>query len=125
MNVVAVNGFLLAAFGVVQRAAGQGDVYGIRHTLSAEIFASFIYRNHAAAYFCLVTTVAVALALHGLWRQQKTDTARHGPAVVQFLFAGTALAAVVLTFSFGGNVAARPPAPGCCWPPAADDSCAR
>jgi len=85
----------------VQLAAGEGDVYGVRHTPSAEIFASFIYRNHAAGYFILVAAVAVALALDGLWRRRQS-AARHGPAILYFLFAITSLTAVVLTFSLGG-----------------------
>lgn len=101
LNVIAVNGFLLAAFGLVQLAAGQGDIYGVRHTEGAEIFASFIYRNHAAAYLQLVGTLAFALALHGLWRRHASEASR-GPAILHFLFAVTAVSAIVLTFSFGG-----------------------
>ncbi len=104
LNIVAANGFLLAAFGLVQLAAGKGDIYGVRHTEGAEIFASFIYRNHAAAYFYLVATIAAALTLHGLWRSRAAKAARHGPAILHGLFATTALAAVVLTCSLGGAI---------------------
>lgn len=102
LNVVAANGFVLAAFGLVQLAAGRNSIYGIRSAPSAEIFASFIYRNHAAAYFNLVLAVVIALALHTLRR--RSGAGGHGPAILYCLFALTALAAVVLSFSLAGAV---------------------
>lgn len=101
IGAIVLNGFLLAAFGLVQRAGGTLQIYGVRAVLGGDIFASFAYRNHAAAYFNLIAGAALALATRALWRERQ-DVTRRGPAVLFFLFAAMSLGAVVLTFSFGG-----------------------
>ncbi len=100
--VMAANGFALAAFGLVQRAAGTESIYGIRQTLSAEIFASFIYRNHAAAYLNVIALVAIALALRSYDRARRQGATGHDLSPLYTVFAATALCAVLLTFSLAG-----------------------
>jgi len=101
LTIIAANGFGLAAFGLVQRAAGSEAIYGFRRTASASIFASFPYRNHAAAYFNLVAMVAVMLLLRCVWRERHSGWNR-GPAILYLFFSLTLVAASVLTFSLGG-----------------------
>ncbi len=98
---IVANGFVLAAFGLVQRAGGGTKVLGVRPTIAGDFFASFIYKNHAAAFFNLVAMVASSLAIQALWRNRR-HAVRHGPAILHFIFAVTLMLAVVVTTSLSG-----------------------
>jgi hypothetical protein len=97
---VAVNAFLFAIFGLLQRAAGATAIYGLRPAHDY-FFAALIYKNHAAAYFSLATAVTLGLVLHA--RQRRGVSERRAGAPLLFgLFAAAGLLALALTFSAAG-----------------------
>src|SRR5262249_41273514 len=103
LTIVVANGFALAAFGLVQRAAGGGAIYGARVAPTLDFFAAFVYKNHAAAYFNLVASLAARLAVRAWWRDRRRG-GRNGPAILLFLFAVTLMLAVVATGSLSGVI---------------------
>jgi hypothetical protein len=76
---LAANGVLLAAFGVVQKLLGNGKIFWVLPSPSLWSFASFVYKNHAAAYLNLALAVTVALAgwyyVRGKRRHEKSNPA--------------------------------------------------
>ena len=98
---LAANAFALAAFGIVARAAGGTTIYGLRAAPSSEPFASFIYKNHAAAFLNLAWTLALGLAVDAFVANRRFP-GRNRPVILFFFFAGTIALAVVLTGSLTG-----------------------
>lgn len=92
--VLAINAFLLAVLGLLQRA-GHADKIFWSWTPPAEYFvSSFIYRNHAGAYFNLMLAVASALAF--------AYFSRRSGAGAMFVFFSAVIAEIVLcSFSRG------------------------
>ncbi len=98
---LAVNGFLFAVFGILQKAGGVEKIYGVRVVESGNFLAAMIYANHGAAYFNLVTALCLALAIDTFVRNLRYP-GRSGPAILYFLFGTLSLAATGLSVSFGG-----------------------
>jgi hypothetical protein len=98
-----VNAFAFAAFGLVLRASGSLLIYGVRPAPSPEFFAALIYKNHAAAFFGVLSCIAIALLVDAIW-QARGRTQRTGPAILHVLFSLTLALAVGLTFSVSGIV---------------------
>ncbi|MDO8543521.1 MAG: O-antigen ligase domain-containing protein, partial [Opitutaceae bacterium] len=59
---LAVNGLLVAAFGVAQRLFGNGKIYWFYKSVNDSFFSSFVYKNHAGAYLVLALAVTCGLA---------------------------------------------------------------
>ena len=93
--ILAVNGVLLAGFGVIQNAFGNGKIFWMRASSNISFFASFIYKNHAGAYFLLTLAVCAGLGswyyLRGLRRLEKSNPA----GLFAFLTLGVAVAIFV------------------------------
>jgi hypothetical protein len=98
-----VNAFLFVVFGIVQRASGTETIYWFRPVGFPYFFSSLIYKNHAAAYVGLLTSVALGLTLRSLWRSRQQRTRSH-PGIIFLLFTGTLGFGLILTFSFSGVV---------------------
>lgn len=77
--VLAVNGTLLALFGVAQKVLGNGKIFWSIPSPNLWFFASFVYKNHAGAYLNLALTAAMALAawyyVRGVRRHEKSNPA--------------------------------------------------
>jgi hypothetical protein len=101
---LAVNGVLLALFGVVQKLLGNEKIFWVLPSPSLWFFASFVYKNHAAAYLNLALTVTVALAawyyVRGLRRHEKSN-----PAGLFAFFALGIAVSVLASYARGATLA--------------------
>lgn len=97
LTVLCVNGFLFAAFGLLQRASGAREIYGVRPAFEY-FFAAIIYKNHAAAFFSLVGAVALGLTVR-TFQRPRLRVARSGVTILFSLFTVTIVLALVLSFS--------------------------
>lgn len=92
---LAINGLLVALFGVAQRMLGNGKIYWFFTSPNGAFFSSFIYKNHGGAYLDLMLAVSCGLGgwyyLRGLRRMEKSN-----PSGVLVFFA-TCIAVSVLT----------------------------
>lgn len=92
---LAVNGLLLAIFGLAQRVAGNGKIFWLFESPNPTFFSSFIYKNHGGAY--LVLTLAIACGLTGWYylRGQRRLDKSNPSGVLAFL--ATCIAVSILT----------------------------
>ncbi len=92
--VVALNGLALAIFGLAQKLLPNGKMFWFVEIPYGSLFASFVYKNHAAAYLVLTLFVICGLAswhyLRGLRRLEKSN-----PAGL-FAFFATCIASTIL-----------------------------
>jgi O-antigen ligase len=97
-----LNACAIAILGVAQRFTGTNHIFWT-YAFKAEIFGTFIYRNHAAAFLLLGIAAALGLAfrhyLHG-----EVRGARSTPAPVFAFLAVLLTAAVVVSTSRQGAV---------------------
>lgn len=96
-TILAVNGALLAGLGMVQRFEGNGKILWFVDVPASYFVSTFIYKNHAAAYFNLALAVAVGLAFWHLVQGQRR-LQKSSPAAL-FTFCAVMIALIVL-FSF-------------------------
>ena len=79
--VLTVNALALAVFGTFQKlSAASGLYFGLQRSPNPTFFATFIYHNHWGAFMVLSISAALGLLFHHL-RSQRTDGARHSPAL--------------------------------------------
>lgn len=72
VTVLVVAGFLLAVFGIVQKAAGNGKIYWFRElTLGGSPFGPFVNRNHFAGFIGMLVPLGLSLALVRRSREKK------------------------------------------------------
>lgn len=92
---IAFGGALLAFVGLVQQATGTDRIFwAYKVPPTAQFMASFIYRNHAGAYFNLVVAVAVGVAG---WHWRRTQRNLESPgAAVAFGFAAALIGTAVI-----------------------------
>lgn len=102
-TVLAVNAFALALFGVVQRATSHGKIFWVLHSPNPSFFASFVYKNHAGAYFNLALAVCCGLAawhyLRGLRRMEKSN-----PAGLFVFFSALLAIDIVVSFARAATI---------------------
>ena len=102
--VIATNGVLLSAFGLIQRLLPNGKIFWLWESSNDSFFSSFIYKNHAAAYLNLCLAVTSGLAawsyLRGLRRLQKSN-----PAGLYVFFALVIAMSVFVSYSRGAAIA--------------------
>lgn len=98
MFVLAVFGFLLAVFAIVQDLAGNGKLYWVRQPRHAfSIFGPYVNKNHYAGLMNMLTPVAIMFALSRAYSLERRVLAG---------FAGVIMAtSVFLSLSRGGMVA--------------------
>lgn len=98
-----VNGVALAAFGVLQKLSGTAKIFWSIESPSLWFFASFVYKNHAAAYLNLALTAAVGLGawhhVRGLRRHEKSS-----PAGLFAFFAMGIAVAVITSYARGATL---------------------
>ena len=96
LTVLAVNGVALAVFGLVQRALSFDKIFGFWTPPANYFVASFIYKNHAGAYFNLMLTVCAGLAYwHYVSGQRRLE--KSTPSGLFMFF--TAVVTIIVLFS--------------------------
>lgn len=103
LTALSVNAFAFASFGIIQRASGTSEIYGMRPVGFPYFFAAIIYKNHAAAFFGLLTAVTLGVLIRAFW-QSCERPGRSSPAILYLLFTLILILAVVLSYSFSGAV---------------------
>lgn len=102
-TILAVNGFLLAGLGLIQRLEGNGKVLWFVEAPASYFVATFFYKNHAAAYFNVVLAATAGI---GFWhyvraarRQDKSS-----PAGMYAVFAAAIAVMTLFSFSRTGGI---------------------
>lgn len=97
-TVLATNAFFLAILGIAQRATGADKIFWFWRPPASYFVSSFIYKNHAGAYFNLLLALCSGLALwhyeRGLRRLDKSS-----PAGLFAFFATAIVLVVVFSYS--------------------------
>ena len=94
---LAVNAFALALLGLIEKALHADKIFGLWKPPAGYFVASFIYRNHAGAYFDLLLAVSCTLAF---WYHRR-QVRRHEPSSPAIVFACLALVtAVIVLYSY-------------------------
>jgi hypothetical protein len=104
LTIVLGNAVLLAAVGFAQRfTASSKFLFFMEWPVGHTAFASFIYRNHAGAYFALMTFVAVSLAIW-TFTQGERASRKSTPAGLLFFCAVLLSTAVMFSMSRGATL---------------------
>lgn len=92
---VVLSGAILAFVGLIQQVSGSDRIFwSYKAPEKANVIASFIYRNHAGAYFNLVLAAAVGMAG---WNWRRTQRKVEGPgSAVAFGFAASLIGTAVV-----------------------------
>ncbi len=103
LGTLVANGCVLGLVGFVHKASGASKVLWLREFPEAISFASFVYRNHAGAYFGLLSFVALGLAVWHFFEGRKR-MARSTPTAVWLIAALLLVFAVVFSLSRGAII---------------------
>jgi O-antigen ligase len=104
LTILLGNAMLLAVLGFAQRfVASSKFLFFMEWPIGHTAFASFIYRNHAGAYFALMTLIAVSLAIW-TFTQGERGGRKSTPAGVLFFSAVFLTAAVFFSLSRGASL---------------------
>lgn len=92
LQVLAVNAFVLAVFGTLQKLTAQDIFFGLQHAPSAAFFSTFVYHNHWGAFTVLMAAVCLGLVFHHAFHRESRNLL-HSPAalwvIVTFFLAAT------------------------------------
>ena len=103
LGVLVANACILGMVGFVHKASGVVKLLWLQEFPRAESFASFVYRNHAGAYFSLMSFAALGLAVWHFFDGRKR-MARSTPAAILFIAALLLVFAVVFSLSRGAII---------------------
>lgn len=103
LGVLVANAAILGLIGFVHRASGEAKLLWIREFPGAGSFASFVYQNHAGAYFSMISFAALGLAVWHYFEGRK-KMARSTPAALWGLAAVLLVFAVVFSLSRGAII---------------------
>jgi O-antigen ligase len=99
LTLIVANGAILALLGILERVTGTYQIlWFVSNSAPGSFFATFIYKNHAGAYFNLVFMLCVALAYWHFARGERR-LERSNPAPVFAFFSAVIGVGVLLTFS--------------------------
>lgn len=99
-----INGLLLAVVGFAQRFMDSSKfLFFMEWPVGHTAFASFIYRNHAGAYFTILALVAVSLAIWTFTQGERAGR-KSTPAGVLFFSAVFLTTAVFFSLSRGASL---------------------
>lgn len=99
-----INGMLLALVGFAQRfTASSKFLFFMEWPVGHTAFASFIYRNHAGAYFALTTLIAISLAIWTFTQGERAGR-KSTPAGLLFFCAVFLTTAVFFSLSRGASL---------------------
>ena len=99
---LAVNGAVLALVGLAQRAMGTTEILGFYRPSNSDFAATFINRNHGAAYLNLMLAVSAAVAFWYYQRQVRRGE-YSSPALVFGFFTLLIALMVLYTYSRAGG----------------------
>ena len=91
------NAFLLAVVGVLQQLIATNRIFWVYLPSNTSFVASFIYRNHAGAYFNLMTALGAGMAL---WHYERMRRRREAVGTVVILCFLAVFLGVMVLFSF-------------------------
>jgi hypothetical protein len=102
-TILAANGFALAVLAIAQRMTGARLMYWFWQSPTGGFFGTFVYKNHAGAYFNLMLAVCAGLAawhyLRSLRRLEKSN-----PAGL-FVFFGVVIAIdILISYARGATI---------------------
>ncbi len=100
-----LNGVALALLGLVQIFTGAEKIFWLIDHPASNTVASFIYRNHAAAYFNLIIGLSGGMALY-YFHEGRLMLRRSDPSGIFLFFAVVIFIIVVLSLSRAGVVMA-------------------
>lgn len=103
LGVLVGNAVILGLVGFAHKATGEAKVLWLQSFPEASSFASFVYRNHAGAYFSLLSFAALGL---GVWHffEGRKRMARSTPAALWVIAALLLVFAVVFSLSRGAII---------------------
>jgi len=101
--VLAGNGVLLAAFGVVQRTVGNGKIFWTRTSSNDSFFASFIYKNHAGGYLLLMLATCAGFAAW-YYRRSLRRLEKSNPAALFAFFSLAITVAIFISYARGATM---------------------
>ncbi len=97
LTVLAVNAVVLALLGFAQRGLGLEKIFGFWQPPAHYFVASFIYKNHAGAYFNLMLSLCAGLAYwHYSRGQRRLDKSTPGSLFMFF----AAVVTLIVLFSY-------------------------
>lgn len=97
-TVLTGNAFLLVLLGGLQQLSSTQRIFWSYLPSNGRFCASFIYPNHAGAYFNLMVALAAGLALWH-WRRARHALSTPGPARIFTVFAASAGLIVIFSYS--------------------------
>jgi hypothetical protein len=100
--ILSINGAILALLGLAQRALGSTEIMGFYTPSNPDFAATFINRNHGAAYLNLMLAVSSAVAFW-YYRRQLRRGEYSSPAVVFGFFALLIALMVLYSYSRGAG----------------------
>lgn len=103
LGVLVANACILGLVGFVQKASGVTKLLWLQEFPGAASFASFVYQNHAGAYFSLMSFAALGLAVWYFFDGRKR-MARSTPAALWLIAAMLLVFAVVFSLSRGAII---------------------
>ena len=103
LGVLVGNAVILGLVGFIHRAGGEPKVLWLQSFPGAASFASFIYQNHAGAYFSLMSFVALGLAVWHFFEGRKR-MARSTPAALWLIASLLLVFAVIFSLSRGAII---------------------
>ncbi len=103
LGALVANACILGLVGFVHKASGEARVLWLQEFPGASSFASFVYQNHAGAYFSLLSFAALGLAVWHFFEGRKR-MARSTPAALWLIAALLLVFAVVFSLSRGAII---------------------
>ncbi len=103
LGVIVANACILGLVGFVQKASGVTKLLWLQEFPGAASFASFVYQNHAGAYFSLMGFAALGLAVWHFFEGRKR-MARSTPAALWLIASLLLVFAVVFSLSRGAII---------------------
>jgi O-antigen ligase len=103
LGILVGNACVLGMQGFVHRSGGEAKVLWLREFPGASSFASFVYQNHAGAYFGMLSFVALGLAIWHFFEGRKR-LARSTPAALWLIAALILVFAVIFSMSRGAII---------------------
>lgn len=94
-SILVANAALLVVLEILQALTGASGIFWDYTPSSGSFVASFIYRNHAGAYFNLMVALAASLGWWHFRQAQKTHAKSSPAALLAFIAAGIALVVVL------------------------------
>jgi len=103
LGVLVANACILGLIGFVHKASGAEKLLWLQAFPNASSFASFVYQNHAGAYFSLMSFVALGLAVWHFFEGRKR-MARSTPSALWLIASLLLVFAVVFSLSRGAMI---------------------